>query len=110
MKKLKLDLDSIRVESFETSLPEPKQQDGTVYAYSDTCPRELQCGFGPTDTCTGGITGCCNTQAADQCTWHQELQCTSNPIAFPQDCSYGGQQNCPDATDNTCYASISACC
>jgi hypothetical protein len=109
MKKFKLDLDDLRVESFATT-PEPTAQGGTVFGYETTI--EITCA-----TCAGCETGTnatdgCNTQCGGteytvcwgecggatqdlqcsancftvryDCTWHPEDQrCGTNPIAYP---------------------------
>jgi hypothetical protein len=55
MKQLKLDIDSLEIQSFSTARPDEKR--GTVQAH------EVTEGY--------------------DCTWYPELQCYSNPIAYP---------------------------
>jgi len=82
MEKLKLNLDDLKVESFDTTPMQNNQSKGTVYGYNHTqevgciisfngtCAPQLTCGL-----CTGqagcsaycGTEGCQNTQDGSTC-------------------------------------------
>ncbi len=88
MKKIVLDLEELKVDSFDTTPQPVGKQQGTVYAF-----RELT---GYTDCwglCGGGGSAgafcsqdCERFTDADECTWHQELTCTTQHVAFPTEC------------------------
>lgn len=113
MKKLKLNLDDLRVESFATT-PDPDGQHGTVFGQqlTDTCTCINTCEGCPTeqgDTCgEPTFMGCCVTGSpcqTDTC-YH------TCPCGFTYWCATGiatdcpGQTNCPPYTEGeTCYGS-----
>ncbi|HEU0053200.1 MAG TPA: hypothetical protein VFQ39_08475 [Longimicrobium sp.] len=96
MKKMKLDLDALVVDTFD-ALPGDERAEGTVHAhqtdyYADCATVASGCctnqgGVGCTDApgCGGiGSAGC--VTAGFDCTWNPQLICGSNPIAYPTVC------------------------
>ncbi len=87
MKKLKLDLDDLEVESFQTTPDAGDSQEGTVYGYLS---------FGPGNTCDAGCTG--NTACR---------VCTNHTLCGQNTCGAG----CTDHTNcgqNTCAGGCTA--
>ncbi|MEM7354333.1 MAG: hypothetical protein AAF657_26240 [Acidobacteriota bacterium] len=86
MKKLKLDLDDLEVESFQTTPEAGDSEEGTVYGYLS---------FGPGNTCDDG---CTNNTFCRVCT---QLGCTAQTNCNQNTCPAGctDQTNC---NQNTC--------
>ncbi len=72
MKKLKLDLEDLSVESFATT-PEPRAEGGTVFGQQCTCYTQCTCPGCPTcdascnGTCGGTCDASCNGTCGDTC-------------------------------------------
>ncbi|MEM7584070.1 MAG: hypothetical protein AAF560_11855 [Acidobacteriota bacterium] len=88
MKKLKLDLDDLEVESFQTTPDTGDSEEGTVYGYLS---------FGPGNTCDNGCTGntacrvCTNQTLCNQNTC--QPNCTNHTLCNQNTCN-----NCPCPT------------
>ena len=90
MRKLKLELDALEVQSFETASA-PKES-GTVHGRVATHTCDLQCAKTPDGTCNGAMT--CSL-------W--ESCCESNCGYYT--CAYG----CPASVGDTCDPSCNWC-
>ena len=88
MKKFKLDLDDLEVESFQTTPDTGDNEEGTVYGYLS---------FGPGNTCDNG---CTNNTFCRICT----NNCTANTNCWQPTCENGctANTNCNQDTCNNC--------
>jgi len=91
MKKIRLDLDSLKVESFVTN--EHRGEQGTVFGMNTICANTCN---GVSDTCEGPQTGC-DISSFGQCDWTNPLETTcGDPETFdcwptdPPGCGGGG--------------------
>ena len=93
MRKLKLDLDALSVESFATT-PEPRREGGTVFGQNHcTCQTQCTCPGCPTCEATCGNSWTCGDTCADSCGY----TCPGN-----QTCG-GGAHTCMwDSCDGAC--------
>ncbi len=68
MKKLKLDLEDLSVESFATT-PEPRAEGGTVFGQQCTCYTQCTCPGCPTcdASCNGTCADSCDFSCGDTC-------------------------------------------
>ena len=68
MKKLKLDLEDLSVESFATT-PEPRREGGTVFGQQCTCYTQCTCPGCPTcdASCNGTCGGTCDASCNGTC-------------------------------------------
>lgn len=114
MRKIKLDLDALQIETFDTLPDERAVLAGTVRGHETvaTCPTDeyAQCATAAVSNCCtdGADVGCsyapqcgntgdpgCNGSfasfrcptAAATCTWEPQLVCGTNPIAYPTICN-----------------------
>jgi hypothetical protein len=97
MKKLKLDLEDLSVESFATT-PEPRAEGGTVFGQQCTCYTQCTCPGCPTcdascngscvNTCAASCNGSCVNTCGDTCGGYT---CECWPT---NDTGCSGQLNC----------------
>lgn len=88
MKKLKLDLDDLEVESFQTTPDTGDSQEGTVYGYISD---------GPGNTCDAG---CTNNTACPVCT---DFGCTNHTHCNQNTChGCTAHTNCGQNTCHNC--------
>jgi hypothetical protein len=90
MRKLKLDLEDLSVESFATT-PEPHREAGTVFGQQCTCYTQCTCPGCP--TCDASCNGTCGGTCAGTC-----------------DASCNGTCDCPATNDASCYGSCDYSC
>ena len=80
MKKLKLDLEDLSVESFATT-PEPRAEGGTVFGQQCTCYTQCTCPGCPTcdascnGTCGGTCGGTCDASCNGTCGGTCDFSC-----------------------------------
>jgi hypothetical protein len=83
MKKLKLDLEDLAVESFATT-PEPRAEGGTVFGQQCTCYTQCTCPGCPTcdascnGTCGGTCGGTCDASCNGTCGGSCDYSCAGD--------------------------------
>jgi hypothetical protein len=87
MKKLKLDLEDLAVESFATT-PEPRAEGGTVFGQQCTCYTQCTCPGCP--TCAASCNGTC-------------VNCGSNVFTCDYSCE------CGYSNDTRCSGGFNCC-
>lgn len=109
VKKMRLNLEDLQVDSFATAASHDAR--GTLFAYSNiTADTGYSCHCHsqvPGEaTCTGGTGGGGGFPTMDncltndqQCTWHEVVTCLTNPIAFPSMCR---ENPCEEITASRC--------
>jgi hypothetical protein len=96
MKKLKLDLEDLSVESFATT-PEPRAEGGTVFGQQCTCYTQCTCPGCPTcdascnGTCGGTCGGTCDASCNGTCDGSCDFSCgdTCGDTCFGCNATYG---------------------
>jgi hypothetical protein len=86
MKKLKLDLEELSVESFSTT-PEPRREGGTVFGQQCTCYTQCTCPGCPTcdASCNGTCGGTCEASCNGTCGGTCDASCIDTCAGFTCD-------------------------
>lgn len=84
MKKMKLSLDDLKVESFQTT-PENDANEGTVFGYITPGPGNT-CDPGCTDTLQASCNGTCDDPTCSTCEPTCGSTCGCPPVTCPEMC------------------------
>lgn len=98
MRKLKLDLEELAVESFATT-PEPRREGGTVFGQEQcTCYTQCTCPGCPTcdASCNGTCGGTCEASCNGTCVNTCGASC-GDTCGYTCDCGYSNDTRCSGA-------------
>ncbi|HYW11388.1 MAG TPA: hypothetical protein VE871_05505 [Longimicrobium sp.] len=101
--KLKLNLEDLTVDSFDTTRPANKQ--GTVFGEQCTCYTQCTCPGCP--TCDASCNGTCGGTCANTCDDNTCVNC-SDDTELCSPFTYGAE--CPSRTCNVCNTFLDTSC